>query len=197
MSGHRAALVAALAFGLRVATLDAAPANQLDTTRLAVIVNDYANAAPAVLDLAKSHVTYIYHVAGVEVDWIDRDDPRVRDEEFLKSIITVSLYSEEMANRSGEGDSVVGRAAPGGRTVRVLYHRLEEIRGGRSAQTAFLLGNVIAHEIGHLMLPIGAHSHVGLMVPEMNITVATSRLLFFPEEQSQMIRGAVAQAANH
>src|SRR5262245_35079178 len=102
MSGHRAALVAALAFGLRAATLDAAPATPLDTPRLAVIVNDYAGAAPAVLELTKSHVTYIYRVAGVEVDWIDRDDPRVRDDEFMKSIVTVSLYSEEMANRSGD-----------------------------------------------------------------------------------------------
>ena len=113
----------------------------------------------------------------------------------MKSIVTVSLYSAEMANRSGDEDSVVGRAAAGGRTVKVLYHRLEDIRGGRSAQTAFLLGNVIAHEIGHLLLPRGSHSHVGLMVPEMNISVATSRPLFFTLEQIDLIRSALTPAA--
>jgi hypothetical protein len=199
MPGHRRALVAALVFGLRVVTLDAGPAKQqLDTPRLAVIVNDYAGASPRVLEGAKQNVAFIYRVAGVEIDWIDRDDPRCRDDEFMKSIVTVTLYSAEMANRAGDRESVVGRAAAGGRTVRVLYHRLEDIRGGRSAQTAFLLGNVMAHEIGHLMLPTGTHSHIGLMVPEMNIAVATSRPLFFTLEQSQIIRSALlATAADH
>ena len=89
MSCHRGALVAALAFGLRVAALDASPAKQLDTPQLTVMVNDYAGAAPAVLESAKSTVTFIYRVAGVEVDWIDRNDPRLPDDDFMKSIVTV------------------------------------------------------------------------------------------------------------
>jgi len=194
MSGQRSALVAALAFVLGVAAVDAAPANPLETPRLAVIVNDYAGAAPDVLERAKSHVTFIYRVAGVEIDWIDGDDPRLGDDEFLKSIVTVSLYSAEMASRSTRQDSAVGRAAAGGRTVTVLYHRLEDVCGGRSAQAAYLLGNVIAHEIGHLVLPRGTHSPIGLMVPEMNISTATSRSLFFTPEQGQIIRSTLTAA---
>ena len=147
MSGRRSALVAALAFTLRVAALHAAPGKELDTPRLAVVVNDYAGAEPAVLELAKSHVILIYRGAGVAVDWVDREDPRLDDQAFLKSIVTGSLYSEEMDDRSDVRDAVVGKAPPGGRTVKVLYHRLEEIRSGRTPEAAFLLGNVIAHEI--------------------------------------------------
>jgi hypothetical protein len=191
MSGHRSALVAALAFVLGVAVLDAAPAKRLETRRLAVIVNDYAGAAPDVLERAKSHVTFIYRVAGVEIDWIDRDDPRLRGDEFLKSIVTVSLYSAEMASRSTRRDSAVGRATAGGRTVTVLYHRLEDVWDGRSARAAFLLGNVIAHEIGHLVLPAGTHSPIGLMMPEMNLSKATSRPLFFTPEQGRIIRSTL------
>jgi hypothetical protein len=198
MPGRRSALVAALVFGLCVAALGAAPAKPSDTPRLTVIINDYAGAAPVVLEYAKQNVTFIYRVAGVEIEWIDRDDPRLRDDEFMKSIFTVTLYSAEMTNRAGDRDSVVGRAAAGGRNVRVLYPRLEDIRGGRSAQTALLLGNVIAHEIGHLVLPSGTHSHIGVMVPAMNIALATSRPLFFTPEQSQMIRsGLTATTAEH
>ena len=132
MSGRRSALVAALAFTLRVAALHAAPGKELDTPRLAVVVNDYAGAEPAVLELAKSHVILIYRGAGVAVDWVDREDPRLDDQAFLKSIVTVSLYSEEMDDRSDVRDAVVGKAPPGGRTVKVLYHRLEEIWSGRT-----------------------------------------------------------------
>jgi hypothetical protein len=146
MPGRWSALVAALMFGLCVAALGAAPARPSDTPRLTVIINDYAGAAPVVLEGAKQNVTFIYCVAGVAVDWIDHDDPRLRDDQFMKAIVTVTLYSAEMTNRAGDRESVVGGAAAGGRTVRVLCHRLEDIRGGRSAQTAFLLGNVIAHE---------------------------------------------------
>src|SRR5262245_33784966 len=113
MSGHRSAFVAALTFALRIAALDATPATQPEMPRLAVTVNDYAGAPLAVLEDAKSHVSFIYRVAGVELVWIDRDDPRLRDPELLKSIVTVSLYSEEMTNRprtgGGRRQSVIRR----------------------------------------------------------------------------------------
>ena|SRR5215471_6401256 len=193
MSGHRSALVSALAIGLRVATLDAAPAKQVDTPRLAVILNDYAGAQPDVLARAKSHVTVIYSVAGVEVEWIDRDDPRLAERDFLNSVVTVSLYSDEMANRAADPEAVVGKAAPGGRTAKVMYDRIAGIGRGRSADSSFLLGNVIAHEIGHLVLPGRAHSPVGLMVPQMTISVAISRPLFFTLQQSKIIRSALVR----
>jgi hypothetical protein len=196
MSGRRSALVAALAFTLRVAALHAAPGKELDTPRLAVVVNDYAGAEPAVLELAKSHVILIYRGAGVAVDWVDREDPRLDDQAFLKSIVTVSLYSEEMDDRSDVRDAVVGKAPPGGRTVKVLYHRLEEIWSGRTPEAAFLLGNVIAHEIGHLLLPGGAHARYGLMAPEMSIPIATSRPLFFTPAERKLLRSALTSAAD-
>jgi len=196
MSGRRSALVAALAFALRVAALDAAPGKELDSPRLVVVVNDYAGATPAVLELAKSHVTLIYGAAGVIVDWIDREDPRLDDQLFLKSLVTVSLYSEEMGNQSDGRDAVVGKAPRGGRTVKVLYHRLEEIWSGRIPEAAFLLGNVIAHEIGHLVLPGGAHARVGLMAPEMSIPIATSRPLFFTPAERKLLRSALTSAAD-
>jgi hypothetical protein len=192
MSGRWSALVAALAFTLRAAALHAAPGKDLDTPRLVVVLNDYAGAAPAVLDLAKSHVIMIYRAAGVAVDWVDREDPRLDDQAFLKSIVTVSLISEAMDNGSDERESVVGKAPPGGRTVKVLYHRLEEIWSGRTPEAAFLLGNVIAHEIGHLVLPGGAHARFGLMAPEMTLSIATSRLLFFTPAERKLLREALS-----
>ena len=108
---------------------------------------------------------------------MDREDPPLDDEALLKSIVTVSLYSEEMDDCSDVRDAVVGKAPPGGRTVKVLYDRLEEIWSGCTPEAAFLCGNVIAHEIGHLLLPGGAHARDGLMAPEISIPIATSRSL--------------------
>ena len=170
---------------------------------------DYADAEPTarrssstttrcrarVLELAKSHVILIYRGAGVAVDWVDREDPRLDDQAFLKSIVTVSLYSEEMDDRSDVRDAVVGKAPPGGRTVKVLYRQLEE-SGAGDPEAAFLLGNVIAHEIGHLLLPGGAHARYGLMAPEMSIPIATSRPLFFTPAERRLLRSALTSAAD-
>jgi hypothetical protein len=196
MSRRWSALAAALAIGLRAAALHAAAGKELDPPRIAVVVNDYAGAKPEVLELAKLHVILIYRVAGVAVDWIDRDDPRLDDQAFLKTIVTVSLSSEDMENRSDVRESVVGKAPPGGRTVKILYHRLEEIWSGRTSEAAFLLGNVIAHEIGHLVLPGGAHARFGLMAPEMTLSIATSRPLFFTPAERKLLRSALTSAAD-
>ena len=195
MSGRWSAAVAALVIALRVAALDAAAGNRPETPRLAVVVNDYAGASPELLDLAKSHVTFIYEAAGVDLDWVDRDDPRLSDEDFLKAIVTVSLYSDEMADRATSQDDVVGKAPPGGRTAKILYQRLARLWTGRTAEASFLLANVIAHEIGHLVLPAGGHARWGLMAAEMSLPLATRRPLFFTPAQSRSIRNALLALA--
>jgi len=52
----------------------------------------------------------------------------------------------------GLGDSAV-----------VLTDRVEELAGGRGTFYAVLLGHIVAHELGHLLLADGKHSRASIM----------------------------------
>jgi hypothetical protein len=56
---------------------------------------------------------------------------------------------------------------------------------------ASLLGVVIAHEIGHLLLPYGSHSASGLMQGDWDsrqFLLARTRRLWFTAQQAELIR---------
>ena len=80
------------------------------------------------------------------------------------------------------------------------YGRIEALakRGGIDA--AKVLGIVMAHEIGHLLLGRGAHSSAGIMSGrwgkfEMDLVVVG--LLGFTKEQADLIRRAVVGMNAH
>jgi hypothetical protein len=55
-------------------------------------------------------------------------------------------------------------------------------------------GQVIAHELGHLLLGRGAHSRGGIMEPNWrakDLDKALQRRMIFPREQSEQIRAQV------
>jgi hypothetical protein len=61
-----------------------------------------------------------------------------------------------------------------------------------------LLGHVIAHELGHLLLPDNVHSQTGLMRDgwdELQLIRATTRNLTFTPEESALIRLTVGKMA--
>jgi hypothetical protein len=91
-------------------------------------------------------------------------------------------------------DSSVGRAY-------AFYPRVEEAvrRYGRMGP-ATLLGHVIAHEIGHLLLGPAAHAPLGIMRlwwwPEDLQRIATGKLLFFPD-QARAMQAELSRRAEH
>jgi hypothetical protein len=48
-------------------------------------------------------------------------------------------------------------------SARVYFHRLEELAIGPKLGKGPLLGSMMAHEIGHLVLGVNSHSRRGLM----------------------------------
>jgi hypothetical protein len=79
----------------------------------------------------------------------------------------------------GQGAPLVGRAY-------IYYDRVLKLNPAPPRDVITTLGDVIAHELGHLMLPVG-HSNVGIMRPSINMT--SRRLETFTEEEAAQIRG--------
>jgi hypothetical protein len=135
------------------------------TTALAIcltiqlqIIND-ANVPSDVLDGVRHEVAAIYARAGIAVVW---DDATTDVRPVLRFAVKIVPHS------LGYGDAkphVMGVALreTRGAIVYVFSGRVEYFARVQRISNGTMLAHVIAHEIGHLMLPKGWHSQRGLM----------------------------------
>ena len=106
-----------------------------------------------------------------------------------------------MSERLGVADDVVGVAAVaaqgGGLVAYVLVDRVMVAAKQGGVDPMGMLGLVIAHEIGHLLLPAQAHSLTGLMRPRWSALElrdgAPSPHFTFTDTQADLIRHRLRQ----
>jgi hypothetical protein len=175
-----------VAVGLCSATLEA----ETRPATIAVHVENHAEVPNSVLSKAERIASKIYAAAGVLTMWpetliVSSDPSRMLH-------LTVMLLSREMGERmmrsSALGLDVLGVAIRSSNTAYILFHRLDEVASGRGLNGADLLGKIIAHEVGHLILPVNSHSLNGIMRANLNLTDAVQR---FTREQSEMMRAVL------
>lgn len=151
-----------------------------------VIIRNDAGVPEQMVAAAQEIVTKIYADAGVEVAWTRGHH------------ITIVLMPQAAADRMRQLPNTMG-FAPGdvtarGRVAYVLEHRVADVARGYSTEVEVVLGAAIAHELGHLLLPINAHSPRGLMRAKWNqadFRNARSGRLLFTAGQSEQIRGGL------
>jgi hypothetical protein len=105
-----------------------------------------------------------------------------------------------MADSAKKRGSVMGWAIPGTRIVKVSYTGIGALIGEdvlwstrREKDVACVLGHVVAHEIGHLLLPFAAHSAGGIMKARLDPRLAAIGGLFFTADQAEDIRAKLAR----
>ena len=89
--------------------------------------------------------------------------------------------------------------APGTKHARgslayAFYSRIEAFGLARWTDVPTLLGHVIAHELGHLLLPYASHTVIGLMRRDWDgnqLAAAGKHQLTFTREQARLIRARV------
>jgi hypothetical protein len=122
------------------------------------LLND-ANVPADILESARQQLSAIYARAGIEL--IRHDTPAAAPSalRFAAKIVPHSLgYGRDKPHVMG--------AAPGetrGTLVYVFFGRVEKFARSQRVLSSTMLAHVIAHEIGHLLLPKGWHSERGLM----------------------------------
>ena len=69
----------------------------------------------------------------------------------------------------------------------VFYHRVRDLANNAGLSESAILGSVMAHEFGHLLLGEGAHSGTGIMMADLNAKnfreAEKGELLIFSAEQ--------------
>jgi len=132
----------------------------------------YAAVPPTVVAKAQAVASERLHAAGISVEWLDypivdgRPVGPARPERPTELIL--GLLPEAMARRIAGGPTQMGLALMNAETqlpvhAHIFVGRAEALAGGAALAPEIVLGTVIAHEIGHLLLGTNSHSGRGIM----------------------------------
>jgi len=155
-----------------------------------VRVDDSASVPINILAQARAHTARVFQNIAVKIVWFEQDGALLEDA-AIRSVVLVHLPSREMTDRLHAPDPWLGIAAGTGWAT-VFYSRIEDLSPTRDAHDiASMLGHVIAHEIGHLLLRSRAHSPSGIMQAGLNLQLAARGGLFFTADQARLIRATV------
>ena len=173
---------------------------------LRIQIHDYTSVPCSVLSSASESVTATYEKVGVRIEWIGvvrqgkragasarRTDGSSQDQ---IAPVTIIILTPKMAARGGIPEEVLGLAAVApegtGRIAYVIYDRVRNVALQAAIKDDELLGYVMAHEIGHLLLPADSHDTKGLMRAEWAVRELTGvdllKLEFSPVQASQIRR---------
>ena len=173
-------------------------------SKIQVFVYNYAGVSSETLARAEREAARIYSRTGIETEWLDCPLTPDQAAQFpacqlqpSPARLALRILSRPMAERIGLSQATFGSAllpedGGFGMTAQVCAHCCEELAKGDQTLHAAVLGHVMAHELGHLLLGIGSHGATGLMhVPwhhkELE-NVAQGALLFTSSEGEKMRR---------
>ena len=172
--------------------------------RITVRVQDYAQVPRATLAGAKQEATRILNEAGIGMAWFDcggaaensTADPECA-KPFAPTDLLLRILPRSMAERVLLTDSTFGFALQStddrlGFAASVFEHRVRELSEELGDSPATILGLVMAHEIGHLLLKTTAHSPTGIMRARLN-REDLLRPLCFTLEQQNLLRDDVRE----
>ena len=180
--------------------------------QITVRVYDYVRLPADEYELARRQAQRIFARAGIPTRWIkcaltpgERADPGCK-EAITPADLVLRILSAEMAARVRVNGRVFGYAVPSrdggfGTVANVFHHRVAELIaekrqrvGGRLYSNAVVLGHILAHELGHVLLGRNSHSRSGIMAfpwgPKQLTGCLNGGLLFSKSEASTIRREA-------
>ena len=203
------------------APASAGHANQTDNARpkptVKVRVYNYENVSPATLTEAEQVVGNIFHLHGVKLAWFDcarnaaelRQYPACEQAGGGAMTLALKILPRSMARRYSMPMDIFGFALPAGKDgfaayANVFFHRAEELAERKEAvgrkhypSLAVILGHVMAHELGHLLLG-WHHRPTGIMTAQWKgrqLSEMAQRKFGFTSREGELLRGGIMQRA--
>lgn len=166
-----------------------------------IAVHNHAGVTANTLDRAERTASLVFKQAGVEVNWVNcrpaaeamQIAAACRTTEFPRHLQLVIAGRSKNLNDSVLGVSYLGEDGTGCYSD-VFFAPAEELHDRLHLDLGTLLGNVVAHEIAHLLLGTNAHSDTGIMRPHWNgrdLASASRGELLFTRAQGQTMRETV------
>lgn len=173
-----------------------------DKLELVVGIYNFAEAPHATLARAQERAAEIFGRVGINLRWVNcsvSGPARSEEIEKLRACqqvldfrgVFLRIIPEQMATGLRVHDTALGVAIPPDVAV-VLYQRTQDLAGHIGLEVHAVLGPIIAHELGHLLLGTDPHSANGIMGLELrpnDFRPADSRTtLTFAPRQAQILR---------
>jgi hypothetical protein len=183
------------ALAVSAALLTARAATAADAPERATIVlhvDDFANLLPGELDRAEKVARGIFAAAGVRTVWLHGREkgPRLEGALHLKVLLLSRGMSEQKIAADGVGATVLGQAAKACGRAYIFSHRVAALAARNQRDLADVLGRIMAHEIGHLLLPENSHSASGIMSAALDLRA--NAITEFTPQQTVALRQVVA-----
>ena len=163
---------------------------------LSVAIHDYAALPPPVVERAKRVAATIYGRIGVSVKWLEKSQAGAElptnpaaCPDSPTALIHVRLFGRSLHSRRPPGD--LGFSVSGTTLASVLVERVENVAIRMNQNVGALLGVVIAHEIGHLLLPPNSHAP-GVMAAKIDFSRIEHGGPSFDPGQATMVRARIA-----
>lgn len=139
---------------------DAAEPGQLPAIHLQM--DNAADVPVVILKKAQLEVARIFADAGVGVEWTETE-PRFTVQIVARAFVYASASSPVMG---------VALRKPHGATAQIFFTQVQDFARDYRVDVGTLLAYVIAHEVGHLLLPWMPHSATGLMKADWDKALA-------------------------
>jgi hypothetical protein len=130
-----------------------------------VRVDNLAGITAGNVRVAEERAAAIFGLTGATIRWIDQEQA-VRERVTAPFTIVLANAEKNPVGASLFVDAL-GVAYPSVHRAQVLYDRVADLNVGTLRTIPSLLGDVIAHELGHLLLPPPGHSPTGIMRAEL------------------------------
>jgi hypothetical protein len=165
---------------------------------ISVRVYNYTHFSKGLLRQAESDAAAIFRAAGVEIAWtncnpaaddLSKDSPCAQ---FLGPFQLRVRILPDIPAGTGSAEGPLGVAI--GNMASVSLRRVRKHAAEARVMPQMVLGPVLAHEIGHLLLVSQGHSPRGIMRAHWqphDLTPPQVRTLSFTAEQAQSIRAEV------
>jgi len=153
--------------------------------RMTVHLGEYAQLTSEELARAQRETTYIYGAVGIGLVWVmghAEDHPATGLD--VRVVLLNGAMSNKKVNAAQYGPDVLGAGGHGGWAyVFVSRVVLQSITAG--APFPRVLGRVIAHELGHVVLPVNGHTERGIMQQHVDMLPHGDR--YFTPTQTQIL----------
>lgn len=187
--------IAGLALSAGLLVWQSAGAQTPDQSTVRVLLTDLAGAPAGTLERAKAEAAALFARSQISVEWMNAEACETR-------CLFVRIIPKPIGTES-RNPYVVG-IAPGtpearGKFAWIFFDRISAYSAELRLNAPQMLGHVIAHELGHLLLPHDAHSLAGVMRPAWDtaqVKGVVEGLLTFTPDQAVLIRSRLSASAS-
>lgn len=162
--------------------------------RVALITEGSSQPHSQVLLEARQQATMIYDAIGVSLAWTDQrgmDDGAAPT--HLVAVVLSDARTEQFLRSKEVPLSVLGVAPYQTGRIYVFWDRIARRARENDVLPQIVLARVLAHEIGHHLLPLQGHSDSGIMSPSVDYGVGEAPA--FTSIQAASIRQLLSEAS--